>query len=199
MSWSPHAAVSAKAAVGPNTRIWAYASVAAGAVVGARCTLSQAVHVGPRVRIGNDCKIQNGAQLFTGVTLEDDVFIGPHVVFTNVTVPRAFIDRKSEFKPTLVKRGASIGANATVLCGVTIGEYAMVGAGAVVTHDVPSHTLVVGNPARGIGIVCKCGEKLDELSLRCTACPRAYESVEVATPIHLKQRYTFREVDAPAP
>jgi UDP-2-acetamido-3-amino-2,3-dideoxy-glucuronate N-acetyltransferase len=143
--------------IGVGTRIWAFASVQPGALIGDNCTIGEGVHIGPKVIVGNGCKIQNGAQLFEGVTLEDDVFIGPHVVFTNVTNPRAFVNRKAEFEPTLVKRGASIGANVTIICGVTIGEYAMVGAGSVVTRDVRPHSLVVGNPAQTRQYVCKCG------------------------------------------
>jgi len=113
--------------------------------------------IGPDVRIGDRCKIQNNVSVFKGVTLEDEVFCGPSCVFTNVITPRAFVDRKHEFKPTLVKRGATIGANATVVCGVTIGRYALIGAGAVVTEDVPDYALYLGVPARHIGWVCKCG------------------------------------------
>jgi UDP-2-acetamido-3-amino-2,3-dideoxy-glucuronate N-acetyltransferase len=141
--------VHVNATVGENTDIWRFASVHEGARIGERCTIGEAVHVGPRV--------VNGAQLFEGVTLEDDVFIGPGVVTTNVLTPRAFINRRAEFKKTLIKRGASIGSNATIICGVTIGEYAMVGAGSVVTKDVPTHALVVGNPARLTQYICKCG------------------------------------------
>lgn len=157
---NPRAAVHPEASIGSGTHVWAYASIEAGAIVRARCIIGQYVHIGPKVIVGNGCKIQNGAQLFEGVTLEDDVFIGPHVVTTNVLVPRAFINRKAEFKPTLIKRGASIGANATILCGVTIGEYAMVGAGSVVTKNIPAHALVVGNPAKDVGFVCACGARL---------------------------------------
>lgn len=166
--WSPTvlvstlADVSTETSIRHNTRIWAFSSVAAGAMIGERCTIGQGVHIGPKVVVGNGCKIQNGAQLFEGVTLEDDVFIGPHVVFTNVTIPRAFVNRKAEFKPTLVKKGASIGANATIVCGITIGEYAMVGAGSVVTKSVPAHALVTGNPARFTRWVCRCGNKLQQ-------------------------------------
>lgn len=145
------------ARIGTRVKIWAFASITLGASVGDDSVIGQGVHIGPRVVIGARCKIQNGAQLFEGVTLEDDVFVGPHVVFTNVLTPRAFVNRKAEFKKTLIKRGASIGANATIICGVTIGEYAMVGAGSVVTKDVPTHALVVGNPARLTQYICKCG------------------------------------------
>ena len=148
--------------IGEGTKIWGFASVEKGVSIGCNCVIGMYVHVGPHVVIGHGCKIQNGAQLFEGVTLEDDVFIGPHAVFTNVKVPRAHVSRKAEFKPTLVKRGASIGANATILCGITIGEYALVGAGSVVTEDVAAHALVYGNPAKPHGAVCKCGERLVE-------------------------------------
>lgn len=163
------ASVDAEASIGDGSRVWAYASIAAGAVLGKNVTVGQGAHIGKNVRVGNGCKIQNGAQLFEGVTLEDDVFIGPGVIFTNVLTPRAFVDRKTEFKPTLVKKGASIGANVTIVCGVTIGEYAMIGAGAVVTHDVAAHELRVGNPAVHVGFVCRCGERHSGDGL-CTAC-----------------------------
>jgi len=156
----PHATIDTPVEIGEGTQIWHYAHVMDHAKIGDRCTLGQGVHVANGVVIGNGCAIQNGAQLFTGVTLEDDVFVGPCAVFTNVTTPRAFVHRKQAFKPTLVKRGASIGANATILCGVTIGEYALIGAGAVVTRDVGPHRIVVGNPIREIGWVCRCGAKL---------------------------------------
>jgi len=155
--------------IGVGTKIWAFASFQAGAQIGERCTIGEGVHIGPRVVVGNGCKIQNGAQLFEGVTLEDDVFVGPHVVFTNVWTPRAFIDRKAEFKPTLVKRGASIGANATIICGVTIGEYALIGAGAVVAKDVRPHELILGVPGEHAGWVCRCGGPLPGGNT-CAAC-----------------------------
>ncbi|MEM5831250.1 MAG: acyltransferase, partial [Candidatus Aenigmatarchaeota archaeon] len=129
-------------------------------VIGKNCVIGQNVMIGPRVKIGNNVKIQNNVSVYEGVELEDDVFCGPSCVFTNVINPRAFIERKSEFKKTIVKKGATIGANATIVCGVTIGEYALVGAGAVVTKDVPPYALVVGVPARQIGWVCKCGTTL---------------------------------------
>ena len=156
--------------VGGKTQICAFGR---SAQIGARCTVGEGVHIGPRVIIGNGCKIQNGAQLFEGVELLDDVFIGPHVVFTNVMHPRAHVNRRAEFKPTRVGRGASIGANATILCGVTIGQYAMIGAGSVVTQDVLPHALVLGNPARASGRwVCRCGEVL--LHLQCPRCNAKY-------------------------
>lgn len=142
--------------LGDGCVVWAMAYVMGGARIGARCMLGQSVHIGTEVKIGDGCSIQNGAQVFTGVTLEDDVFLGPHVVFTNVLTPRAF-QRAPKLKRTFVSRGASIGANATILCGVTIGKYAMVGAGSVVTKNAQPHTLVTGSPAKQTGWVCRCG------------------------------------------
>jgi UDP-2-acetamido-3-amino-2,3-dideoxy-glucuronate N-acetyltransferase len=156
----PHAIIDVPVEIGESTQIWHYTHVMDHAEIGDNCTLGQGVHVAPGVVIGNGCAIQNGVQLFTGVTLEDDVFVGPCATFTNVRTPRAFVDRKQDFKPTLVKRGASIGANATIVCGVTIDEYAMVGAGAVVTRSVGAHRIVVGNPAREAGWACRCGVRL---------------------------------------
>ncbi|MBO9707851.1 MAG: N-acetyltransferase [Caulobacter sp.] len=156
----PLADVEAGARLGPRTRVWRFSHVAAGASIGADCVLGQNVAVGPDVTVGDRCKIQNNVSLYKGVTLEDGVFCGPSCVFTNVTTPRAEIERKSEFKPTLVRRGASIGANATILCGTTLGAYCLVGAGAVVTHDVPPLALVTGVPARRTGWVSHAGEVL---------------------------------------
>ena len=179
----PHAIIDMPVEIGVDTQIWHYTHVMAGAKIGDRCTLGQGVHVASNVTVGNGCKIQNGVQLFTGVTLEDDVFVGPCAVFTNVKTPRAFEDRKAEFQPTLVRTGASIGANATIVCGVTIGEYAMVGAGAVVTRDVPMHALVVGNPAEHRHAwVCTCGARLTIGRLTtifdpCRECASRYELV----------------------
>ncbi|MSP67946.1 MAG: N-acetyltransferase [Alphaproteobacteria bacterium] len=156
----PSAIVDAGAEVGEGTRIWHFCHVYGGARIGARCVLGQNVMVAKGVVVGDGSKIQNNVSLYAGVILEQDVFCGPSAVFTNVTTPRAFVERKSEFRPTLVRRGATIGANATILCGVTIGRYAMVGAGAVVTRDVADHALVVGVPARRMGWVSVSGERL---------------------------------------
>jgi UDP-2-acetamido-3-amino-2,3-dideoxy-glucuronate N-acetyltransferase len=156
----PSAAVDAGSEVGPCTKIWHFCHVLGNTRIGERCSIGQNVMVGPDVTVGSGCKIQNNVSIYNGVTLEDDVFCGPSMVFTNVLTPRAFVERKNEFAPTLVKRGATIGANATIVCGNTIGEYAMVGAGAVVTKDVPPYALVVGNPARRIGWVSREGERL---------------------------------------
>ena len=146
--------------IGDGTRIWHFTHVMAEAVVGKNCVLGQNVMVANRVMIGDNVKIQNNISVYEGVACEDDVFLGPSVVFTNVINPRAFIERKHEFRHTLVRKGASIGANATILCGHTIGRYALVGAGAVVTHDVPDYALVTGNPARQIGWVSEYGCRL---------------------------------------
>jgi len=164
------------AVVGANTRIWHFCHVNAGATIGAGCSLGQNVVVMPRVRIGNNVKIQNNVSVYEGVELEDDVFCGPSMVFTNVINPRSHVSRKSEYRRTLVRRGASIGANATILCGVTLGEYAFVGAGAVVTRDVAAYALMAGVPARRIGWMCQCGERLpDSGTGRCAACGTTYE------------------------
>ncbi|MDR1395487.1 MAG: Gfo/Idh/MocA family oxidoreductase [Deltaproteobacteria bacterium] len=169
----PTAIIDSDAVVGPGTRIWHFSHILQGSLVGPECNIGQNVVIGPRVRIGKGCKIQNNVSVYEGVELEDDVFCGPSMVFTNVFNPRAFIRRMSEMRPTLVKRGASIGANATVVCGHTLGEYCFIGAGAVVASDVPPHALMVGVPARRTGWVCRCGEKLGE-TLACPICGLAY-------------------------
>jgi len=151
--------------IGSNTKIWHFSHIMKDTVIGNDCTLGQNVLVGPDVCIGNGCKIQNNVSLYKGVTLEDDVFCGPSMVFTNVFNPRSFIKRMDELRPTLVKKGASLGANSTIICGITIGKYAFVGAGAVVTKDVPDHALVMGNPARQTGWMCECGEKFAHIKL----------------------------------
>jgi UDP-2-acetamido-3-amino-2,3-dideoxy-glucuronate N-acetyltransferase len=154
--------------IGPGTRIWHFCHVLEGARIGRDCNIGQNVMVGPGVVVGDRCKIQNNVSVYPGVTLDDGVFCGPSAVFTNVVNPRAEIERKDEFRPTHVGRGATIGANATVVCGHDIGAYALVGAGAVVTADVVAHALVVGVPARQVGWVSHAGEILgDDLT-----CPR---------------------------
>lgn len=167
----PTAIVDDGTEIGADTRIWHFVHVLGDTRVGANCVLGQNVMVGPRVSIGNGVKIQNNVSVYEGVTLEDDVFCGPSCVFTNVLTPRAFVERKDEFAETRVRRGATIGANATIVCGTTIGQYAMIGAGAVVTKDVPAHALVVGNPARRIGWVGRAGDRLDSDLV----CPRTGE------------------------
>lgn len=167
----PTAVVDPGVQIGAGTKIWHFSHVLGGSVIGAHCVLGQNVVAGPDVKIGNGCKIQNNVSIYKGVTLEDDVFCGPSMVFTNVINPRAFIERKDEFRPTLIKRGASIGANATIVCGNTVGEYAMVGAGAVVTRDVPAYALIVGAPARFLGWISRSGDRLENDLV----CPRTGE------------------------
>src|SRR5690606_2118363 len=167
----PSAIVDDGVEIGAGTKVWHFSHILAHSRIGPRCVIGQNVMIGPRVTIGAGCKIQNNVSLYEAVTLEDEVFCGPSCVFTNVLTPRAFVERKNEFLPTLVKRGATIGANATVVCGVTIGRYAMVGAGAVVTHDVPDHALVVSVPARHRGWVSRAGEILEDDLV----CPRTGE------------------------
>jgi UDP-2-acetamido-3-amino-2,3-dideoxy-glucuronate N-acetyltransferase len=172
----PTAIVDDGAKIGAGTRIWHWVHVGPAAEIGENCSLGQNVYVG-KARIGNNVKIQNNVSVYDAVVLEDDVFCGPSMVFTNVVNPRSHIVRKHEYRQTLVKRGATIGANAVILCGHTIGSYAMVGAGAVVTKDVPDYALVVGNPARQMGWVCQCGERLKtvEAQPRCNACGTEYQ------------------------
>ncbi|CAN5377353.1 N/A [soil metagenome] len=156
----PLAEVEPGAVLGAGTRVWRFSHVAAGARIGADCVIGQNVAVGPGVVIGDRCKVQNNVSLYAGVVLENGVFCGPSCVFTNVATPRAEIARKSEFRATLVRRGASIGANATIVCGNSLGAWCLVAAGAVVTHDVPPHALMAGVPARRVGWVSHAGEVL---------------------------------------
>lgn len=169
------------AVVGAGTKIWHFCHVMAGAVVGERCSLGQNVVVMPRVTLGRNVKVQNNVSLYEGVRCEDDVFLGPSMVFTNVLNPRSHVSRKHEYRATLVKRGATVGANATVVCGHTLGEYSFVGAGSVVTHDVPAYAMVVGVPARVLGWMCRCGERLPlgavigaRVEAACTVCGARY-------------------------
>lgn len=157
----PSAVVDNGARIGGGSRVWHFAHVCSGARIGRGVSLGQGVFVGNRVVIGDRCKIQNNVSLYDGVTLEDGVFCGPSMVFTNVHNPRALIERKDEYRDTKIRRGASLGANCTIVCGVTIGEFAFVGAGAVVTDDVPAHALMVGVPARRIGWMSAYGARLD--------------------------------------
>ena len=174
-TWTAHesAVIDRNVEIGAGTRIWHFAHLLPGTRLGENCTIGQNVVIGPDVTIGRGCKVQNNVSLYKGVTLEDEVFCGPSMVFTNVYNPRAHISRKEEFRPTLVGRGATLGANATIVCGVSIGRYAFIGAGAVVTRDVPDHALIMGNPGRRRGWMCRCGEKLSE-DLRCPVCADAY-------------------------
>jgi UDP-2-acetamido-3-amino-2,3-dideoxy-glucuronate N-acetyltransferase len=164
------------AEIGAGTKIWHFSHVMPGAVIGERSNLGQNVVVMPRTRIGSNVKIQNNVSIYEGVTLEDDVFCGPSCVFTNVMNPRSHVSRKAEYRPTLVRRGASIGANATIVCGVTLGEYAFIGAGAVITTDVPDFALMVGVPARRVGWMCQCGLRLrvEGGQARCSTCGWTY-------------------------
>ena len=159
--------------VGDGTSIWQYCIIKSGAVIGDGCNIGAGCYIEDRVRIGNGVKIKNNITLYEGVVIEDDVFLGPNCVFTNVINPRSFIERKKEFKETIVRKGATIGANATIICGNTVGRYAMVGAGSVVTKDVPDYALFVGNPARHQGYVCECGCKLSK-DFKCGVCNCEY-------------------------
>ena len=162
--------------IGAGTRIWHFTHIMKNCVLGERCNLGQNVFVGVGVTIGDNVKIQNNVSVYESVEIEDDVFLGPSMVFTNVSTPRSHVDRKSSFERTLVKRGATIGANATIVCGNTIGEYSFVGAGSVVTKSILPHSLVVGNPAQQVGWMCSCGGRLGE-DLGCGECGSKYSLV----------------------
>lgn len=170
------------AQVGRGTKIWHFSHISSGAKIGQDCRIGQNVYVGPNVIIGNNVKIQNNVSVYEGVILEDDVFCGPSMVFTNVVNPRSAIPRKDEFKKTLVKMGATIGANATIVCGHTVGEYALLGAGSVVTKDVPAYGLIMGVPGRLAGYICECGIRLnfEKASAICKACGRRYSKIKGA-------------------
>lgn len=165
--------------IGAGTKIWHFCHIMAGSNMGQGCSIGQNVVISPGVVLGDRVRIQNNVSVYAGVVCEDDVFLGPSCVFTNVMNPRAFISRKEQFRPTRICRGASIGANATVICGNTVGPYALVGAGSVVTRDVPAYALVRGNPARLAGYVCRCAEKLefDHHRAVCPACGDVYRLV----------------------
>ncbi|MEG3618611.1 DapH/DapD/GlmU-related protein [Magnetovibrio sp. PR-2] len=174
----PTAVIDGPCTIGEGTSIWHFSHLYKGCSIGPRSIIGQNVMIGPHVQIGSGCKIQNNVSLYEGVIVEDDVFCGPSCVFTNVINPRSPIDRKHEFRKTTVCRGASIGANATLVCGITIGEYAFVGAGAVVTTDVGKFEVIVGNPAKKMGYMCKCGEMLPKDSWTravCHQCGEAYQ------------------------
>lgn len=185
----PTSIVDDGAEIGAGCRIWHFCHVSSGAVIGRDCVLGQNVYIGEDVIVGSRVKIQNNVSVYKSVVLEDDVFCGPSMVFTNVATPRAFIERKDDFRKTTIGRGASLGANCTVVCGNRIGSYAMVGAGAVVTHDVPDFALVAGVPARQIGWVSRAGERLDlpAQGQGQAVCPRTGEryrlSLGVLTPL----------------
>lgn len=163
--------------IGQGTKIWHFSHIMANAKIGENCNIGQNVVVSSSVVLGNGVKIQNNVSVYTGVICEDDVFLGPSCVFTNVINPRSFIIRKDEYRTTLIKKGASIGANATIICGNTIGRYALIGAGAVISKNVPDYALMVGNPAKIVGYVCKCGQRLVFNAAgesQCTACAERY-------------------------
>ena len=164
------------AQIGKGTKIWHFCHVMPGAVIGERCNLGQNVVVMPGSRLGNNVKVQNNVSIYEGVVLEDDVFCGPSCVFTNVVNPRSHVSRKAEYQSTLVRRGTSIGANATILCGITLGEYSFIGAGAVVRSDVAAFAIMVGVPARRVGWMCRCGLRLQVRDSRatCGACGTVY-------------------------
>jgi UDP-2-acetamido-3-amino-2,3-dideoxy-glucuronate N-acetyltransferase len=178
----PTAVIDDGAEIGAGTKIWHFSHIMPNTVLGERCNIGQNVVISPGCRIGSNTKIQNNVSVYTGVILEDDVFCGPSMVFTNVINPRSHIERKDEYRETRVCRGASIGANATIVCGVKLGKYSFIGAGTVVTRDVPDYGLVVGNPGRLRGYVCYCGHKLDlkvdrddPATSTCADCGRSYE------------------------
>lgn len=164
------------AAIGRGTKVWHFCHILAGTIIGENCSIGQNVMIGPRVKIGNGCKIQNNVSLYDGVELADDVFCGPSCVFTNVNNPRANVSRKDEFRTTPIGRGASIGANATIVCGHELGAYCFIGAGSVVTKDVPAFALMVGNPARRMGWVSRAGERL-AMDLVCKRSGERYREI----------------------
>jgi UDP-2-acetamido-3-amino-2,3-dideoxy-glucuronate N-acetyltransferase len=173
----PTAVIDQPCEIGEGTKIWHFSHVMAGSKMGKGCNLGQNVVISPDVVIGNNVKIQNNVSVYTGCVLEDDVFCGPSMVFTNVTNPRSHIVRRHEYKRTLIRQGASMGANSTIVCGITVGRYAFIAAGAVVVRDVPDYALMAGVPARQIGWMCYCGVRLvgEGSTLRCPACQRRYE------------------------
>ncbi|SCQ22447.1 acyltransferase [Tannerella forsythia] len=178
MEYQAHetAVIDAGCSIGQGTRIWHFSHIMAGSTIGRDCTIGQNVVISPGVCLGNGVKVQNNVSVYTGVTCEDDVFLGPSCVFTNVINPRSAVSRKHEFRPIRVEKGASIGANATVVCGCVIGAYALIGAGAVVTKDVPPYALVVGNPARQTGWVSEYGHHLDFDDKGLAVCPESHQT-----------------------
>ena len=178
MTYQAHssAVIDNGASLGAGTKVWHFSHICAGAIIGERCSLGQNVFIANDVKIGNNVKIQNNVSIYDAVYLEDDVFCGPSMVFTNVFNPRSHVSRKHEYRKTLVRRGATIGANATIVCGITIGEYAFIGAGAVINKDVKAYAMMVGVPARQIGWMCQCGLKLafHKDQAFCTECGNKY-------------------------
>ncbi len=181
------AIVDAGAKIGSNTKIWHFTHVMPKAIIGSDCVLGQNVFVGDRVVIGDRVKIQNNVSLYDGIACEDDVFIGPSAVFTNVANPRSFIERKDEFKTTILKKGSTIGANATIVCGCEIGEYAFIGAGCVVIDNVPSYAMIVGNPGRQIGWISLEGYKLNFDSEGRASCSSSGEVYEQLSDMEIKR------------
>jgi len=171
----PTAIIDNNVTIGKGSKVWHFSHILSGSQIGENCNIGQNVVIGPDAVIGNKCKIQNNVSVYKGVTLEDGVFCGPSMVFTNIYNPRAEIGKMDQVRPTLVKKGATMGANCTIVCGHTIGSYAFIGAGAVVTKDVPEHALMVGNPARQIGWMCECGDKLDDSM----SCPHCHKKVDL--------------------
>jgi len=169
----PTAVVDDGAAIGAETKIWHFSHVLSGSEIGKQCNIGQNVVIGPDVTIGKYCKIQNNVSVYKGVTLEDGVFCGPSMVFTNIYNPRAEIRKMDQIRPTLVKKGATIGANATIVCGTIIGRYAFIGAASLVNKNVPDYSLMVGNPAKQIGWACECGERISD-DLECISCGKHY-------------------------
>jgi len=180
----PSSVVDDGAVVEDETRVWHFCHLMAGSHIGRHCSIGQNVFIASGVHIGNNVKIQNNVSVYTGVTVEDDVFLGPSMVFTNVINPRSHVNRRDDYQTTLVKQGASVGANATIVCGVELGRHAFVGAGAVVTRNVPDYALVYGNPAQVRGWLCECGIKLRFLAgqqaetAKCEACGKEYSKRE---------------------
>jgi UDP-2-acetamido-3-amino-2,3-dideoxy-glucuronate N-acetyltransferase len=178
----PTAIIDEGVRIGDGTRVWHFSHLSTGCTIGQGCSIGQNVYIAPGVRIGSNVKIQNNVSVYEGVELEDDVFCGPSMVFTNVITPRSAFPRKGKehYSRTIVRRGATIGANATIVCGNTIGECGFVGAGAVVTRDVPNYAIVVGNPARVVGYACQCGARLllEAGGAYCTGCTRTYRSID---------------------
>jgi UDP-2-acetamido-3-amino-2,3-dideoxy-glucuronate N-acetyltransferase len=169
------------AEIGEETKIWHFSHIMSGAKIGTNCNIGQNVVISPDVVIGNNVKIQNNVSVYTGVIIEDDAFLGPSMVFTNVFNPRSHISRKNEYRKTLVKLGATIGANVTIVCGTTLGKYCFIGAGSVVTKDIPDYGLYYGNPARFHGWMCKCGNqliKISEETFHCPICGNKYQLID---------------------
>jgi len=163
--------------IGKGTKIWHFSHILSDSEIGENCNIGQNVVIGPDVIIGNQCKIQNNVSVYKGVTLENGVFCGPSMVFTNIYNPRAEIRKMDQVRPTLVKKGATIGANSTIICGLTLGSYCFIGAGAMVNNNVLDYALIVGNPAKQIGWACECGERLPD-DLECLECDKKYEKSE---------------------